>query len=296
MRKIPFILLLVSLLQFFNGQAQNTIDTTRLRTVVITESALFAGTLIGLGTMWYDEKDRSSFHFFNDNAEWKQLDKAGHFFAAYNAGYFGMQALEWAGVEGKKKVFYGGSLGLAFLTTVEIFDGFGKKWGFSWGDMAANFAGTGLVIGQELAFSDQPVRIKFSYHDNQIPTYRKDVLGENLMQQLIKDYNGQTYWASINLKSLTGEDVFPAWLNLAIGYGATGMPSARSNKIKIGEKEYIFEQYRQYYLSFDIALEKIKSNSGFLNALLKSFSVLKVPFPTLEYNQKNGIRFYPIYF
>lgn len=282
--------------QFSFGQEQNAVDTSRLRTVVITESALFAGTLFGLGTMWYDGKDKSSFHFFNDNAEWLQMDKAGHVFAAYNTGYFGMEALEWAGVEGKKKILYGGTVGLVFLTTVEIFDGFGKKWGFSWGDMAANFAGTGLVIGQELLFKDQPVRLKFSYHDNKIPEYRSDILGENLLQQVFKDYNGQTYWMSINLQSITGSDFFPNWLNLSLGYGATGMPSARSNRIKIGEKEYIFNQYRQYYLSLDISLEKIKTQSGFFNAVLKSFSVLKVPFPTLEYNKQNGLKFHAVYF
>lgn len=279
-----------------SGQDQDTLNPARLRTVIITESAFFAGTLLGLGNMWYDGVEKSSFHTFNDNAEWLQMDKIGHVFAAYNAGYYGMEVLKWAGVKRKQRIVYGGTLGLLFLTTVEVFDGYSKKWGFSWSDMAANAVGSGLVIGQELAFSDQLIRIKFSYHDNKIPEYRRDVLGKDLLQQIFKDYNGQTYWASINLRSTTGVDFFPAWLNAAVGYGATGMPSARSNEIQIGQKTYVFPQYRQYYFSFDIALEKIKTKSAFLNAALKSFSVLKVPFPTFEYNSKNGIRFLPVYF
>ena len=256
------------------AQEQDSLHAGRLRAVVITESALFAGTLIGLSHMWYDGMEKTSFHTFNDNAEWLQMDKVGHFFAAYNAGYYGMEVLKWAGVERKKRILYGGTLGMVFLTTVEVFDGYASDWGFSWGDMAANAIGSGFAIGQELVFSDQPIRIKFSYHDNKIPEYRREVLGKDLLQQIFKDYNGQTYWASVNLRSITGSDMFPAWLNAAFGYGATGMPSARSNSIKIGQKEYLFEQYRQYYFSFDIALEKIKSRSGFLNTALKVSCVI----------------------
>jgi hypothetical protein len=51
--------------------------------------------------------------------------------------------------------------------------------------------------------------------------YRQtNVLGSSLAEQMLKDYNGQTYWLSVNLHSFYKN---PKWLNLAIGYGANGM-------------------------------------------------------------------------
>jgi hypothetical protein len=40
---------------------------------------------------------------------------------------------------------------------------------------------------------------------------------------MLKDYNGQTYWLSVNLHSFYKGSKIPKWLNLAIGYGANGM-------------------------------------------------------------------------
>jgi hypothetical protein len=45
--------------------------------------------------------------------------------------------------------------------------------------------------------------------------YRPNVLGSSLGTNA-KDYNGQTYWLSVNLHSFIKA---PKWLNLAIGYG-----------------------------------------------------------------------------
>ena len=78
------------------------------------------------------------------------MDKLGHTFTAYHLGRFGAQTLNWAGVSKKNQLIYGGSLGFMFLTGVEVLDGFSEEWGFSWGDFAANAAGSGLFIGIEI--------------------------------------------------------------------------------------------------------------------------------------------------
>jgi len=59
-------------------------------------------------------------------------------------------------------LIYGGMLGFMLQAPIEILDGMYEGWGFSWGDMAANAAGSGLVIGQELLFNEQVVKYKFS--------------------------------------------------------------------------------------------------------------------------------------
>ena len=50
--------------------------------------------LIGLNAEWYAKYPRSGFHFFNDYAEWLQVDKVGHAFSAYSGSRASMEAME----------------------------------------------------------------------------------------------------------------------------------------------------------------------------------------------------------
>jgi hypothetical protein len=107
---------------------------------------------------------------------------------------------------------------------IEVLDGFSAEWGFSIADMAANFAGTGLAISQELLTGRQTIRIKYSYRHSSLAQYRPEMLGRNLPERMLKDYNGQAYWISANISDLTGiPGVIPDWLNIAFGYSANGM-------------------------------------------------------------------------
>ena len=56
------------------------------------------------------------------------------------------------------------------------------------------------------------------------------------------------------------------------------------------------ERYRQYYLSLDIDLSRIKTNSGFLKGLFYVLNSIKVPAPTLEINSKGDTEFHLLYF
>ena len=49
------------------------------------------------------------------------------------------------------------------------------------------------------------------------------LLGSSLPEQILKDYNGQTYWFSANLHSFFKKSKIPKWFNIAVGYGAEGM-------------------------------------------------------------------------
>ena len=54
--------------------------------------------------------------------------------------------------------------------------------------------------------------------------------------------------------------------------------------------------YRQFYLSFDIDLTKIETKSHFLKSLFSVFNTLKIPAPTLQYDDFNGVKAHFIYF
>jgi len=271
---------------------QDSINTKRLKIVIVTETIGYTATMTGLYALWYKDVPSSSFHFFNDNKEWLQMDKIGHGVTAYYVGFAGYEALKWSGVSEKKSVWYGGTLGLFFLTSVEIFDGYSSAWGFSWGDVAVNTAGSGLFVAQQLAWKEQRVLLKYSFHKSDYWEKRPNLLGENLAQNMLKDYNGQTYWLSANIASFLNDDTkFPKWLNLAVGYGADGMLGAFSNELYPEIK-----RQRQFYLSLDVDLTRIKTKSKFANTLLGTFGFLKFPFPTMEFNSGGTNHFYWVYF
>lgn len=98
--------------------------------------------------MWYADYPRSKFKTINDSGEWLQMDKVGHVFTSYQLGRLSSNTLSWAGVNRKQRLIYSTTIGLGFLTAVEVMDGFSAEWGFSWSDMAANTLGSGLFIGQ----------------------------------------------------------------------------------------------------------------------------------------------------
>ncbi|MGJ8593714.1 MAG: DUF2279 domain-containing protein [Aquaticitalea sp.] len=272
----------------------DTLNIPRRNAVYITEASLATVSLVGLNQLWYSDYQQSKFHTINDNDEWYQMDKLGHVFTAYQMGKIGSNVLEWSGESEKNQLIYGASLGFAFLTVVEVFDGFSEEWGFSWGDMIANASGTGLYIGQELLWEEQRIALKYSFHQTAFATQRPDKLGNGFLEEVLKDYNGQTYWLSANVHSFFKDSKIPKWLNVAVGYGAEGMLTGRSeavNNLIISS-----QRRRQFYLSLDVDLTKIKTNSHTLKSVFDVLNVIKVPFPTLELDGKNGVKGHFIYF
>ncbi len=264
----------------------------RFALVAGTEVAICSATMIGLSQIWYKDYPRSSFHTFYDNGEWLQMDKAGHSTTSYYIGRLGIGLMKWSGVGRKKGIWYGGMLGFVYQSTIEVLDGYSSEWGFSFGDVVANAAGSLLVIGEELAWNEQRIVLKCSFQQSKYAKYRPNVLGKNLQENLFKDYNGQTYWLSVNLSSFMNKETkFPKWLNVAAGYGAEGMTGGEENPIYIDEKgnQIKFERYRQFYLSLDVDLTRIKTKSRFLKTFFTTFGFIKFPFPAMEFN-KYGVK------
>ena len=298
--KLTLLLLFLSLLTV---QAQfvsrpDTLYKKRLRTTLISSGALYGATMTTLWFLWYADYPRTGFHWINDNSAWLQIDKTGHATTVYVSSGYMYEALRWSGVSNTKATLYGALAGWGFLTTVEIMDGFSEEWGASWGDLIANTGGAALFVSQQLLWKEQRIRLKFSYFPTDYAQYRPDLLGENHLQRIIKDYNGQTYWLSANIHSfLPSESKFPKWINVAVGYGGKGMLGASSNPDEHnGQPLPHYNRVRQYYLSMDIDWTKIKTNSPVLRTVFKVLSFVKLPFPALEYNKENGLVGHWIYF
>ena len=273
----------------------DTLNKKRQNTVIVTEAALASVTLLGLNQLWYADYPRSNFHFINDNDEWLQMDKVGHMYSAYHLGRFGAEMMNWSGANQKNQLVYGATLGFAFLTAVEVLDGFSSEWGASSGDIIANATGTALYVSQELLWREQRITPKFSFHTTHYANLRPESLGSSLNEQLLKDYNGQTYWLSVNLHSFAKETKIPKWLNVAFGYGADGMLTGNLQNDNVNSIQNP-ERFRQFYLSLDVNLAKIDTKSHFLKTIFSIFNTIKIPAPTLEYSANKGLKAYALYF
>ncbi|WP_418262264.1 DUF2279 domain-containing protein [Flavobacterium faecale] len=273
----------------------DSLNNSRKNTVLLSEALVSTGALVGLNQLWYADYPRSRFHFINDNQEWLQMDKLGHIFSSYQMGRFGTELLQWSGASQKDQLIYGAGLGFAFLTTVEVMDGFSSEWGASLGDVIANASGTALFVSQELLWKEQRIIPKFSFHQTRYAAERPQVLGRSFNEQLLKDYNGQTYWLSINLHSFAKNTKIPKWLNLAFGYGANGMLYGNNEKTYVLNNE-IIKNKRQFYLSLDVDLTKIETKSYILKTFFSVFNTLKIPAPTVELTANESVRLHLFYF
>lgn len=246
------------------------------------------GSIYGLGKLWYSQENKSSFHIFNDSRNWLQMDKMGHSYTCYEITR-GMDALfSWSGLNKKKSLWVSAGIGFGYLGTIEILDGFNKDWGFSFSDIAFNALGVGLYTFQEYYFSKQWFKPKFSFHPTEFARMRPEVLGENFVETLLKDYNGQTYWLSFSPGNM-GVQKWPKWLMLSAGHSING-------RLK-GDSEIYqgIQSHREFLFSLDIDLTEIQVKSKLLKGILEALNTLKFPFPALIYsNGKLNAR--PIYF
>jgi hypothetical protein len=260
--------------------------------VIISEATLASVSLIALDRLWYSDFDRSSFKTVNDLGDWYGMDKLGHMYSSYQIGRYGYNLLAWSGVREKDRLLYGATLGFTFLTIVELMDAYSAEWGFSWADVAANALGTGIFVGQQLLWGEQRISLKFSFQTSEYAGLNPELLGTGFSEQLLKDYNGQTYWMSFNMRSFLPDSFFPGWFNIALGYGADGMLNGTFVDPDLPEQN----PTRQYYLSFDIDLTKIKTKSHLLRTLFDVFNLIKIPSPTIELNSQGDLKAYFIYF
>jgi len=280
-----------------NAEFPDTLNRKGLVWVAGSYTALYSGMSLYIYHIWYKDRENVPFHFYNDIAGYKQVDKFGHATTAYVESNLCYYSLRRVGVPRNRALLVGGLMGFLLQLPIEILDGLNEGWGFSVGDIAANTFGSALMVGQEYFFEDQVVLMKFSYWPSEYQKMANGYLGNTAMAGLSGDYNGHTYWFSGNINRITNQSVLPDWVNLALGYSAGGM---------FGEFENITEyngvdipptqRYRQFFVSLDVDWTKIPTNSRFLKILFQGLNIVKIPFPALEYNTKGAFHGHWLYF
>ncbi|MGB3006191.1 MAG: DUF2279 domain-containing protein [Chitinophagaceae bacterium] len=267
------------------------------RTLLVASANLvgYGGIMSALAAAWYDNYTQAKLHSFDDSKEWLQMDKMGHFYGTWIESRANNEIWKWTGMERKKRIWISGLTSFAFQTTIEYLDGKSADWGWSWADFGANLLGSSTFITQELAWDEQRIKLKWSFHRKKYSdaslNQRSDVLfGKSTPGRFLKDYNGQTYWASATLKSFLPKNNFPEWLCISLGYGAEGMFGGTENIGKDDNGNIIFsrtdiKRYRQWYLAPDIDFTKIKTNKKGVKFLFTVLSAFKFPTPSLEFSQ-----------
>ncbi|MBX2917280.1 MAG: DUF2279 domain-containing protein [Cyclobacteriaceae bacterium] len=260
--------------------AQDTLQFNlkkRQRLVILASTTAYTGSIVALSAAWYSQNNRQPFRFFNDAREWKQMDKLGHIFSAYQVSAISSAIWQWSGINKQKSDRIGSLVSFGIMSSIEVLDGFSEGYGASVPDVAANAVGTGLYWGQQVLWNETRIYPKFSFHRTHYAAVRPALLGNGLAEEILKDYNGQTHWLSVDVNKFIP---FPKWLNLAIGYGAESMVYAND----ASNQQAGYYPYRKFFLGVDFDLTAFKSRNKTLNTLIFIANMVRLPAPALEFS------------
>ncbi|MEJ0029244.1 MAG: DUF2279 domain-containing protein [Bacteroidota bacterium] len=285
-----YFLLLLFFPLISQAQTDSTVNKKKLIIASTSVGVAYGASMVVLGNAWYSDAPKTLFHFFNDAPEWKQMDKAGHFFSGFHLSDNASMVLRSCNVSKRKSDIIGAVTGAVIMSSIEVFDGYSAAYGASASDVAANLTGSLFYLGQSWAWNEVRIHPKFSFHHTSLSKQRPDVLGSG-MSEMLKNYNGQTLWLSVDVAKFVRNSKWPKWLSVAGGYGAENMLYARdSQNLAAGLKPY-----RQYYLSLDVDLTAIPVRSKFLKTVFKLVNMIKVPAPALEFSS-HGVKAHALYF
>lgn len=322
-KRLFLFLTFLAAIQYLQAQSwllpADTLNKGRFYTCVAGGAATYAAFSVGLYNTWYKDYELVGFHTFNDGGEWMQMDKAGHFLTTFTETRLLYSGARWTGMKPRASAWTAFAVANFLQGTLETMDGFSSKWGFSWWDAGFNLMGSGLFTAQQLAWDEQRILVKASstyrpHYSNEplisldgnvqtsVLSRADDLYGYSLAESFLKDYNALTVWASVNVRSFAAEDSkWPAWLNVAVGYGAENLFGGFANDweddngAKFSLDTDLYPRYRQFYLSPDIDLSRLPVRSRFVKALLGIANFIKIPAPALEVNTLGKVKLHALF-
>lgn len=283
----------------YAGQRRYTLDgslpSSETQIKPLTASivgGIYLGAVIGLHinqrNAWWNN-NRGAFHIEEDWFSALQVDKAGHCFGGYITSYVLSEGLLASGVGYDASAIWGSALALAYQTYVEAEDGFAKNWGFSPSDWYFDAIGAGFFLAQHYNPFLQNITPKWQFVPSEW-TGKPVILRP---RTFIDDYNSSTFWWSVDVYNILGENeknYWPKWLNVAIGYGGDAIDA---NPDPDGPPDQL--SIRRYILGLDFNLVRLLPDGGwFWNWARQSLNYIKLPAPAVEFTEK-GTKFYLLY-
>jgi VanZ family protein len=252
-------------------------------------TGLFLVLQAQMSSSWWQRT--GSFNIQEDGDYAQYVDKAGHFFTGFTMSTIMGDALMESGFSYETSTWLGAALGLAYMTTVEIQDGYATTWGFSPSDQIANTAGAVFYAARNLVPDLQNVTPRWSYVPGRL-------VGERMTTErpltIFDDYNSTIFWLNFNVENMLPRpwaEYWPDWMTLSVGYGC------RDYEVRSSLPDGPMLPVRsRAMIGIDYDWLKIlpESRFGVLNYVRQALNYIRLPGPTLEFSDA-GVRFAVLY-
>lgn len=223
------------------------------------------GVHIYQANAWWQQQG-STFRVVNDWNYALWIDKMGHFFGTNIIAHGLSSGFEAANIDLERSAIYAAIGAFAFQTFVEIEDGFGPQWGFSPGDLGADFIGALYTLGQHYYPTLKHIQPRVSYYPSE--QLRSGAHKGNI----IDDYAGQKYWLAFRMKELLPKSVskyWPSFLMLSTGMGLRDWDGNGGGK-------------RDLFIALDLDAEKLPLYGPIWQFIKNTLNYIHFPMPGIR--------------
>ncbi|MEC8932245.1 MAG: DUF2279 domain-containing protein [Candidatus Latescibacterota bacterium] len=239
---------------------------------------------------WYQGQKRDSIRWLQDwsGNTYLHVDKGGHFMSGLFLSSSMNDAFVWTGFAPRTAALLGALTSWGLLFEIEMRDAYFDQWGFSVPDFVANTAGVSVPLLHGWIPATRIVDFKFSWFPSSL--YRdydaRLAADRPRTQYAIDDYEGMTFWMTIAVEPMLrghAKQMWPDWLGLAIGYGATGMHGANV-KSKGREREYLHlpDSRPEIILSLDADTRYLPGDGDIWSLFKEQLNWLHLPAPAIR--------------
>jgi hypothetical protein len=226
------------------------------------------GMHIYYSNTWWKDKVHY-FKYDQDTYYARNVDKLSHIYTANLITVGSAQLFEWTGMSPTLALVVGSSTAIAYETYIEINDGSSPNWGFDWGDMAANFIGALWPIAQNYVKPLRTINFKWSFEPGWLSKKLRNY------PDLLDDYTSMKFWITFNPKDILPGKVgkyYPSFLGFGLGVNLQNASHTTGTT----------NAYKEYYLAFDIDVNKLPGNTDFLIKLKKILNFYHIPTPGVK--------------
>jgi hypothetical protein len=233
----------------------DTLNKSRLIGMSAAVGTIWSGSMIGLWQIWYKDVEKTPWHTFDDSKNWLYMDKVGHFYTAYKLNSLCTSMYRWTGVNRQKSVLIGTGISVGYQTTLEMFDAYSTE------------------------FAD----------------IRPEILGSSFTESLLKDYNGQCYWLSFNVRKFVPSSNIPKWLCVSFGYSVNAKLVGSEESYYYPTHDFTYHSAREFLFSLDVDFSELNIKRPWLKMMVKQLNYIKIPFPTIV-SREGTVYLRPFYF
>jgi len=226
---------------------------------------------------WWSGERADHFFFHADwDEDFRDQDKLGHALGGYHLARFGKAFLRSACMSNTKAIAWSAAYAAVFQLQIEVYDGFYKKYGFSYADLLANTTGTALAVLHETHPKTRAIKPTISYWPSKAQRNADNLPpGSEIRPSL--DYSGQTYWFSADVDALLPDRAKPFWpgfLRVSAGHSITDWIDPVTGASKRAQRKLL--------LTIDFDAEKLPGDNHIWKTVKRQLGYIHLPSPALQ--------------